>query len=67
MKYITLFWEILLFIPTLIFLFFVNPNNISLKMELFKNVSKFIQIIVPFFSIQQIYIWLILVLAIILW
>ena len=67
MKYITLFWELLLFIPTLVFLFFVNPNNISLKIELFKNISKFIQIIVPFFSVQQIYIWLILVSTIILW
>jgi len=67
MKYITLLWEILLFIPTLFYIIFVNPNNISIKIELFKNISEFIQIIVPFFSIQQIYIWLILVLAVILW
>ncbi len=67
MKYITLFWEVLLFIPTLIFLFFVNPNSIYLKIEILKNISILLEKILPFFSIEQIYVWLLLFWALIIW
>jgi len=28
MKYITLFWEILIFVPFFVLLYFVNPDNV---------------------------------------
>ncbi len=67
MKYVTLFWELLLFIPFFIFLFFVNSNNVFIKIDLLHNFSIFTNKYISFLSIEQIYVWLLFILSLILW
>ena len=63
MKYITLFWEILIFIPILFFLFLINPDlNIPYNWFLL-DIARFFHSFLSFFSINQIYIGLLFVIT----
>ena len=67
MKYITLFWEILLFIPFFVFLIFVNPDSVFMKTHFLQNISTFIAKYISFFSVEQIYVGFLYILAFIIW
>jgi len=56
MKYITLFWEILIFIPFFLLLYFVNLDNVVNYWVLW-NIVDFLANYIWFLSRQQIYVW----------
>ena len=62
MKYITLFWEILIFIPVLVLLFFVNPDKVW-DYHILWYLVDFVYHYFSFFSKQQIFIWFLFVIA----
>lgn len=65
MKYVTLFGELLIFIPILILLFFVDPNKVWNNFYMTQLVN-FFHYIFFFFTKQQIYIWLLISISMII-